>query len=88
MRQTTFGLVMPRSVAGALDLRPPVVGTFSDQVQLVPGLLSELAGPQPVVIVESEPLDVAMAVAEDLVVERVSRRGSAVESESEDLPAE
>ena len=75
-------------VAGALDLRPSVVGTLSDQVQLVPGLLPELAGPQAVVIIEGEPLDVAMAVAEDLIVERVAWRGSAVESQFEDLPAE
>src|SRR4029450_8155199 len=74
-------------VAGALDLRPTVVGTFSDQVQLVPDLLTELACPESALIIEREPLDIAMTVAEDLIVERVAGRGSAVDSESEDLPA-
>src|SRR6185312_11781843 len=83
-----FGVGHSANVARALHVGPPVVGTLGDQVQLVPAVLAKLGSPKPALVVESEALDVAVAVTEHLVVERVTRRRSAIESESQDLPSE
>src|SRR5699024_2190693 len=50
-------------VAGdPFDLRPAVVTTGFDQVQLVILVVAELTGPQPAVVVEGKALHVAMPV--------------------------
>ena len=56
MGHTTCGSRNRRVRALALDLWPAVVVALDDQVQLVPGVLPELRGPQPAGVVEGEPL--------------------------------
>ena len=71
--QTTWGSMSPSCAAAALDQRPAVVVARLDQVELVEGVLAELRGPQPVPVVEREPLHVAVAVGPDRRVrERVA----------------
>ena len=87
--QTTCGSTRPSCAAAALDHRPAVVVARLDQVELVEGVLAELRGPQPVPVVEREPLHVAVAVGPDRRVgERVARGRLAVGGDPQDLAAE
>ncbi len=84
MPQVTFGVHEVGIVGLALELRPAVVAALLDQVELVERVLSELRRPEPPVGVERQPLDVAVPVGPDLVVERVAGCRLAVLVEAQD----
>src|SRR6478735_5850391 len=83
------GVDVVRVVGTALDLGPAVVLAGLDEIELVEGVLSELAGPQAFATVPSQPLDVSVSVGPDRgAAERVARGRVAVRGDAQDLPAE
>ena len=73
----------------ALVQRPAVVAALVDAVELVPGAVAELAGPQLAGVVEGEPLHVAVAHRPHRRPrQRVAGRGVAVGGDPEDLAGE
>src|SRR3954466_4078972 len=76
-------------MAEAFDDRPAVVVSLDDEVELVPGVLAELAGIHVPVAVPAEALHVAMSVGPDRRAgERVARRRLARGREPQDLAAQ
>src|SRR5205823_410796 len=75
-------------LGGAFHDRPAVVLSGLDQIDLIPGVLTELGGVQALVGVPGEALNVAVAEAVDECAERVARRGFAVRRHAQDLAAE
>jgi hypothetical protein len=71
----------------ALGVRPAVVVARLDVVQLVPGVLAELSGPQALFGIPGQALHIAVAVGVDGGVEGVARRRLAVRGQPEDLAA-
>src|SRR5580765_4803435 len=67
-----------RVAGSSLDARPAVVAALLDLVELVPGVLAELAGVHRPVGRPREALDVAVAVGPDRVAERVAGRRPAI----------
>ena len=75
----------PRVAGHPLDDRPAVVRARSDDVELVPGVLSELARPHPTLRVPADALRVAVAETPDERAERVSLGHAAGRGHAEDL---
>ncbi len=82
-------VLVARTAALALRVGPAVVGSRLDHVQLVPGVLAELRGEQPLFAVPGQPLHVPVAVrVHGGVGEGVAGRGLAVRGHPQDLAAE
>src|SRR5665647_424578 len=78
----------PGDAGAALDTRPPVVGTRGDHVELVPGVLAELAREHPAGGVPAQPLHVAVPHAPHrAALGRVPWRRRTVGREPQDLAA-